>query len=242
MEKTNNIFSLKRVFNLIKMEFIITWKEMLLFCAVGIVAVLAMVALTIQGVLSMGSSESSTSVVIAGYQPIAFFIFAFYYLLKMGKRLHKSDTIAYCSIPATTLERFVSLLGIMVIYFLLSCLTVQIAYIGEGIMNPLVFRSAMQPHLLQNYFNIGGFLVINPLFPIAFIRAGSSLILFSVTFWGMIKFKHLLYGMMVAFVLTMVLGHFLVLNEGIGYILCWVITGVAVVASYIALQKLQQRS
>lgn len=242
MEKTNNIFSLKRVFNLIKMEFTITWKEMLLFCAVGVAAVLAMVALTTQGIRVTGGIPTSTSVVMSGYQPIAFFIFAFYYLLKMGKRLHKSDTIAYCSIPATTLDRFVSLLGIMVIYYLLSCLTVQIAYIGEGIMNPSVFQSQMEPNVLHNFFNIGGFLVVNPLFPILILSAGSPLILISVIFWGMIRFKHLFYGIFTAFALTVTLGYFMNLETGIGYVISLVITGVAIVASYIALQKLQQRS
>lgn len=242
MEKTNNIFSLKRVFNLIKMELTITWKEMLLFCAVGIVAVLAMVALTTQGIIFATGTKSSESQVMLGFQPVAFFIFAFYYLLKMGKRLHKSDTIAYCSIPASTLDRFVSLLGVMAIYFLLSCLTVQIAYIGEGIMNPSVFQSTMQPKFLQNYFNIGGFLVVNPLFPIVFIKTGSPLILVSVIFWGMIRFKHLFYGILTAFALTLTLGYFMNLEVGVGYIISLLITGVAIVASYIALQKLQQRS
>ncbi|MDO4770724.1 hypothetical protein [Porphyromonas sp.] len=242
MEKTNNIFSLKRVFNLIKMECIITWKDLLLFCSVAIVATLGMVALTTQGLFSTGSSERSFSMVMNAYQPVALFIFAFYYLLKMGKRLHKSDTIAYCSIPVTTLERFVSLVGMMVIYYLLSFLTVQIAYIGEGLMNPLVFQSTIHAGKLQSYFNIGGFLVVNPLFPFILLSTGSTLILVSVIFWGMIRFKHLFYGIVIAFALALALGYFLHLDQGLGYILSLVITAIAVIASYIALQKIQQRS
>lgn len=242
MEKTNNIFSLKRVFDLIKMEFTILWKEILLFCVIGILAVLAMTTLATRGITSTNAVETSISIVMSGYLSINIFIFGFYYLVRMGRRLHKSDTIAYCSIPATPLERFVSLIGIMVIYFLLSCLTIQIAYIGEGIINPLVFHSPMQAGQLQNFFNINGFLVVNPLFPFSFLKTGSSLILVSMIFWGMIRFKHLFYGIFTAFALTLVLGYFLRLDEGIGYILSWIIFGIAVIASYIALQKLQQRS
>lgn len=242
MEKTNNIFSLKRVFNLIKMECTITWKELLLFCGVGLTVFIGFSILATKGLIITGDRQPGASIVMVTFHPISFFIFAFYYLLKMGRRIHKSDTIAYCSIPVTTLERFVSLIVIMVLYYLLSCLTVQIAYIGEGLYNPAVFRYFGAMGKIQNYFNINGFLVVNPLFPTSFFKFGSPMILVSVMFWGMIRFKHLFYGMVIAFALTLSLGYFLPLDGGIGYVLSWVITGIAVVASYIALQKLQQRA
>lgn len=242
MEKTNNIFSLKRVFNLIKMELTITWKEMLLFCAVGLTVFIGLSILATEGFIITGSRQPGVSLVMVAFHPISFFIFAFYYLIRMGRRIHKSDTIAYCSIPVTTLERFVSLIVIMVLYYLLSCLTVQIAYIGEGLYNPAVFRYFGAMGKIQNYGSMNGFLVVNPLFPIVFIKTGSPLILISVIFWGMIRFKHLFYGIFTAFALILTLGYFMNLEVGVGYIISLLITGVAIVASYIALQKLQQRS
>lgn len=241
MEKNKSTFSLSRILRLVKMEVSMTWRDLLIFCLIFVAAQALISALTWYNTISE-STAPHQSIAINAFYPIGLFAFGFFCLGKMGQRLHKSDTIAYCSLPASTLEKYISLLLIIVLYYLLGCVTVQMSYLIEGCINPRLF--AYPADLPSPFYtlNINGFLLINPFAQIGKgLLSGGTIFCLGLGFFSIIKFRHILYAM--ANTLGWVIVAIILFGRfDWGEVPLYLLGIGCFVAAYVFLYKLQQRS
>lgn len=95
----------------------------------------------------------------AGFYPGVALIFFFLFLLIAHRRVNKSTPLPYTILPASTIEKYISLLITALACFLLAALTAELAYLVVAIIKPASYSA---PNLHSSAFYIGSFQVVNP--------------------------------------------------------------------------------
>lgn len=184
--KNSNQFSLRRLWQLVKMELVMQQRTLPIF-SIGS----AVICILLPLIVGYGTYDFS--------KDLYFFIdFGFIHLLIMlahyilfsyiiRKRVFESDTVAYCTIPSTTAERYISIILIGAIIYCMAWLAAQVTMTTLVLINPSVVHLLDIPHpLIQK---LGDFYVYRSTFTINDGLLRLSLLVVAFGFYGSITQK-----------------------------------------------------
>lgn len=138
--KKNNFFSLKRVFQLIGMEFRVRGQQILIISGIVLAGLVLLSLLSgfarSRDGLSLEQNTGLNFLAIMMIWVVSMFVYLMHYYSKMNKRIRSSGTIAYCSIPSSVEEKYVSILLIGVIHFIIAWVVAQLAVLILTLINP----------------------------------------------------------------------------------------------------------
>lgn len=189
----SNSFSLARVYQLIRMELRVRYKQTLIF---------SLIVLLIYLFFSFLGNRFSVdySVKIDGKSQLApelwisvffiFFAFGVFYYISMNRRLRKSTTVSYPSIPASTGEKYLSIILLGFIYYIFAWVVSQLTLIFTALGNPTIIDAFKEGIDIEPYFFKVGFPICNPFFFITSVHQVFIWSLCSYFFYFLITSKY----------------------------------------------------
>lgn len=247
-----NRFSFPRSLRLVGMELRMSYQRLLLFSGAFIAVMVLRQMTTGYSKINYELREDGGTIFI----PMFFGVMIanlFYFHYMMNKRIRQSDTIAYSSIPTSAEERFLSIMILGGIYFLLAWLVAQICMSSLILINPTIISAKTSALVNEDFINIvGGTAFYSPKIFFVMIFHEPLLVLFLTfilyftisrkSFWGWNsttwweKCIVILFVVAISFSFsyeTEILG----IIFDVGY---WIIAGGFFVASYFRLKFIEQ--
>lgn len=165
-----NYFSFQRMFQLIRMELQVRYKQILIF-SVSLLALFLFISLLDGSYVDREYQSGDYVMMFDIIFMLVMAIFLFYFIFTMNKRIRNSDTLAYSSIPASVEEKFISIISLGIIHFLLAWCVAQLTMWGLIMINPTV-KVALESQIM-NHTQIVDFVKNGSLFyyiPIVFLE------------------------------------------------------------------------
>lgn len=151
-----NRFSIKRVFQLLRVDLIFEGKGLL----IGLLTLIAILALTLK-LMEPDFTYETSSRVLNTFLPIYLFTMGISFFARTHKLLHNGSAHPYVSIPATAGEKFLEILMLGVIYFCIIVIPIQINLWFESWLYPQTnYHSDYQLYHVD--LLVSGTLFVNP--------------------------------------------------------------------------------
>lgn len=99
---------------------------------------------------------------LSALSPMILFVFSLAYLTRVHSMLHEKNTLPYVSIPASNIEKYIEILILGVVYYLMAIVAIQINYWIELWRYPMI-KDMVYTDILHDTILIEGTTLINPL-------------------------------------------------------------------------------
>ncbi|MDN4754512.1 hypothetical protein QYZ87_08255 [Porphyromonadaceae bacterium W3.11] len=186
-----NYFSFRRLFQLVGMELKIRYKSILLFS--GIILGLFLGFSLLDGYVNREYQSGDYVMMFDMIFTLVMLSFVFYFAHTMNRRIRSSDTLAYSAIPASVEEKFISIISLGIIHFLLAWCVAQLAMWGLIMINPTV-KVALESQIIEgaqivDFHKNGLFFYYDPIIFLKIINQGLIWLILTAMLYGIVCSK-----------------------------------------------------
>lgn len=128
-----NSFSIKRIALLLRSEFKILGRELL----IGLVSSTIILVL-VQLFIDINNSGGVRSIIITEFFPIFIFVFSFVYFVRVHNMIHEKRILPFVSIPTTALEKYIQILLTGIVFLVMTLVMIQINFWVELWLRPTI--------------------------------------------------------------------------------------------------------